>query len=337
MVKKNDSQSTTDMKITLKKKSDNTILIDEVIKITENIEGFVSTSWNKGIKGWIWDRSQPYQPLVVELLANDEVIAKSVADDFDMVLAEREIGNGKHAFKLRAKSWPELDLPVKLSVRIVGSSHLLWSTLIETQPEIVGLADATPIGHVDGVFEGELKGWAFDLTNPSESINVDILDNGEVITSIYCSEHRKDLSAAGYDAEYCGFSFALPISLLDGQTHLITVCYSGTRRTLPNGTFLYGITSESALTNHISNLVLAINKCQTELATVEQRLLARHEALLLIQRENMERELQVLRKLLINDTKNPIETIDTKKSKSSITVTDVASKKAMRIKQPTKN
>lgn len=275
------------------------IVSNGTIKVTELIEGAINTSWQSGLSGWIWDRSKPYQPLKVELLVNNEVIAQSVADKFDMALAEREIGNGKHAFSLRAKSWPELVLPVELSVRIADSFNLLWHTTIQNQADIEGLCDSYPIGHVDGVVSDELRGWAFDLANPIEPFSVDIHDNGNVIMTIDCSEYRKDLLSAGYTNGYCGFSFALPISLLDGQMHSLSVCYSGTQRSLPNGTLLYGLTKESALTKHLDNLVKTVNKCQSELATVEQRLLARHEALLVIQRENMERELQVLRKLLI--------------------------------------
>lgn len=272
--------------------------INEVISGTE-FEGAIYKDRKLGINGWVWDYSKPYQPLEVELLINNEIIVQSVADKFDMALAEREIGNGKHAFSLSVKYWPELAFPAELSVRIAGTTHLLWQTIIQSPFDIEGLFEIYPIGHVDGVVSGELRGWAFDLANPMEPFSVDILDDGIVIATINCTEYRKDLISAGYTNETCGFSFELPISLLDGQMHSLSVCYSGTQRSLPNGTLLYGLTKENALTKYIDKLIKTVIQYQSELATVEERLLARHEALLVIQRENIERELLVLRKLLI--------------------------------------
>ena len=270
------------------------------VKIREMIEGAVYPNRSSGLSGWVWDRSRPYHPLTVELLANNEVIAETVADKFDMELAEREIGNGKHAFNLSARLWPDLTFPVEISVRVAGTKHLLWKISVQNLADIEGIVESNPVGHVDGVVDGELRGWACDRFNFSKPISIDILDNNAVLETIVCTEFRKDLHFSGYGDGYCGFSFALPISLLDGMVHSITVCYSGTQRRLPNGALLFGLTKENELTKLISNLMKTVKQCRLDLATTEQRLIVRHEALLTIQRENIERELQVLRKLLID-------------------------------------
>jgi len=283
----------------------------DTVRLTPDIEGVLYPDRANGLHGWVWDRSKPYAPLSVELLAADNVIAKAVADQFDMGLVEREIGNGKHAFTLLAKTWPDIPLPVVVQVRVAGSAYVLGNIHVASAADIAGLAESAPVGHVDGVIEGEIRGWACNCGNPSVPANVDVLADGELLATIPCSSYRADLRVAGYAGGHGGFSFPLPLLLLDGKTHAVSVCYSGTNRPLPNGTMLFGLTKESELTRHIAELVQAVKLLQTELSTVEQRLLARHEALLTIQRENMDRELQVLRKLLIagaaqqNDVTSP--------------------------------
>ncbi|SFM89714.1 hypothetical protein SAMN05421880_1482 [Nitrosomonas nitrosa] len=62
-----------------------------------------------------------------------------------------------------------------------------------------------------------------------------------------------------------------------------------------------------------------VKQCRLDLATTEQRLIVRHEALLTIQRENIERELQVLRKLLIDRVDQKESRSDARPSSSKLT------------------
>lgn len=270
-----------------------------VTEVADFIEGAITSQDSLGLHGWVWHRGEPYRALTVQLYANDNLITQAVADRFDMDLVERHIGNGKHAFTLRAKSWPDFQLPVELEVRIKDTSFVLGKIQINNQNDIEGLAESAPTGHVDGVINGSFVGWAFNRSNLRVPISVDIIVDGDVIGTVACTDFRKDLKAAGYVDGNCGFSFPLPLFMLDGKTHSIAICYAGTQSRLPSGTMLFGLSKESNLTKCIDDLVMSLKLCQSELAMVEQRLLTRHEALLAIQRENIERELQVLRKLLI--------------------------------------
>lgn len=271
----------------------------EATEVVDLIEGAITSRDSLGLHGWVWNRGEPYQALTVQLYVNNKLIAQTVADRFDMDLVERHIGNGKHAFTLMAKSWPDIQLPVELEVRIKDTSFVLDKVQVNNQAEIEGLAESAPAGHVDGVIDGSFVGWAFNRSNLREPISVDIIVDGDIIGTVACTDFRKDLEAAGYADGNCGFSFPLPLFMLDGKTHSIAICYAGTQSRLPNGTMLFGLSKESDLTKCIDSLVVSLKICQSEFAMVEQRLLNRHEALLAIQRENIERELQVLRKLLI--------------------------------------
>lgn len=280
------------------------------------IEGEIKPITSSGLRGWVWDKSKPYHPLAVELYANNELLADALADEFDMELVERQIGNGKHAFTLQAESWPDLPLPVRIEVRVANGTHVLADFQINNVRDIEGLAKSAPTGHVDGVINGEINGWAIDRANPSSPTDVDLIVDGQIISSTTCSLYRADLKAAGYSDGHCGFSIPLPIDLLDGEMHSITICFSGTRTSLPNSNMLYGLSKESNLTKSISNLFKTIEKLKAELSLSEKRLLDRHEALLSIQRENIERELQSIRKILIeksDEIQSHSEPINSKK------------------------
>lgn len=307
------------MSISINERSSVIYSYGKTIKVTEDIEGAIDEDKSKGIRGWIWNRNKPYKPLEIELVVNNEVIAQTSADIFDINLAEQEIGNGKHAFILRAKSWPDYPFPVRLSIRVKETLHILATLEVQTLADLEGIAEFAPIGHVDGIIEGELRGWACDQANPSTPAMVDILVDGEIVETLDCSVYRKDMELGGYRDGYAGFSFPLPISLLDGKQHTISVCFSGTKHQLPNGSMLFGLTKETDLIKYLASLVITVQELKTELATVEQRLLERHEALLTIQRDNMERELQVLRSLLIekNDQKNSIKSASENLSKTT--------------------
>lgn len=284
------------------------------------IEGEIKPITSSGLRGWVWDKSKPYHPLTVELYANNELLADALADEFEMELVEKQIGNGKHAFTLQAKSWPDLPLPVRLEVRVANCTHVLADFQINNIRDIEGLATTAPAGHVDGVANGEINGWAIDRANPSSPIDVDLIVDGQIISSTTCSIYRSDLKAAGYSDGHCGFSIPMPLDLLDGEMHSITICFSDTQTSLPNSTMLYGLSKESNLTKSISNIFKTVERLKAEFSLAEKRLLDRHEALLSIQRENIERELQSIRKILIDKsdgTQSHSEPVSSKKPTSA--------------------
>jgi Domain of unknown function (DUF4082) len=88
----------------------------------------------------------------------------------------------------------------------------------------------------DGFYEGrveiidctQIKGWAWDIDRPNESINVDIYDGPNLIITIPANRFRQDLLNAGKGNGYHGFLTSIPSFLKDGQVHLISVKFGGT-------------------------------------------------------------------------------------------------------------
>lgn len=72
-----------------------------------------------------------------------------------------------------------------------------------------------------------LVGWAWDASQPITPISVDIYDGTQKIGTVRANQYRSDLPPAGIGNGWHGFSFSLPASIRDGQTHSIAIKYSG--------------------------------------------------------------------------------------------------------------
>lgn len=268
-----------------------------IIRVSSSVVGGISGNLNSGLRGWLFDSAAPGARLGVEILAENEVVARVSADKFDRSLAEAKVGDGCYAFITKIDWFPSLKLPVSISFRLSGTSTSFARLEVTSSLSLKTIARKACYGHVDGVSNGVLAGWAYDFA-ADEPASVDILLDNRVIATAVCDRYRSDLVAAGYGDGRAGFSYALPSGLLDASLQSITVCYAGTDKRLPNGSLLFGHQADNRILEYISNLNLEIKRCRADVVSLEKKVIERHEALLSIQRENIEQELSVLRKLL---------------------------------------
>jgi reprolysin-like metallo-peptidase family M12B len=99
-------------------------------------------------------------------------------------------------------------------------------TITSTTPSYQGFLDAAGCGIITG--------WAWDANLPNTIINVDIYDGATLISSTPANLSREDLVNAGIGNGFHGFSFTVPQSLKDGQTHTIRARFAGTVTELIN-------------------------------------------------------------------------------------------------------
>ena len=83
-------------------------------------------------------------------------------------------------------------------------------------------------GYVDGADCNSIWGWAWDRNAPNTRIDVDIYDNGSFFVRVPANLFRQDLLNAGKGDGYHAFSYTVPSSLRNGQTHSIQVKFGGT-------------------------------------------------------------------------------------------------------------
>jgi Beta-propeller repeat len=129
-----------------------------------------------------------------------------------------------------------------------GSAYVAGQTLSSnfpaqnaTQPANGGGIDAfvtrlAPPPHYGGSHDtascSTITGWAWDQSNPNNTVSVDIFDGTTLLATVPANVFRGDLLNAGYGNGYHGFSYTAPNSLKDGRAHSILVRISQTTTNL---------------------------------------------------------------------------------------------------------
>jgi hypothetical protein len=80
----------------------------------------------------------------------------------------------------------------------------------------------------------EIYGWAWNRQRPNSQISVDIYDGDKLLATVKADRLQQKLLDAGVGNGYYGFSYPVPASLKDRQTHSVSVRFSGTEEKLSN-------------------------------------------------------------------------------------------------------
>lgn len=86
-----------------------------------------------------------------------------------------------------------------------------------------------PEGYVDVVENNVVKGWAFDPSAPSRTVEVELLVDGQPAGAFAANRFRADLNQAGKGDGHHGFEIPVPGAALDGKPHQISVRMVGGR------------------------------------------------------------------------------------------------------------
>ncbi|WP_158543479.1 CmcI family methyltransferase [Dyella solisilvae] len=88
-------------------------------------------------------------------------------------------------------------------------------------------------GVVDGLVDGNLRGWAWFPGSPDAVARVAIQDGNEVLAEVEASEFRSDLAAAGKRGGHCAFLIPLPPMPDGGASLTVVVGTRGGKHELP--------------------------------------------------------------------------------------------------------
>ncbi|MFD1139478.1 T9SS type A sorting domain-containing protein [Larkinella insperata] len=79
-----------------------------------------------------------------------------------------------------------------------------------------------------------VTGWAWDQNYPNAALTVELVEGTTVHASAVASLYRQDLADAGTGTGSYGFRLPLPASLIDGNTHAVSVRVRGSTYALTN-------------------------------------------------------------------------------------------------------
>lgn len=92
--------------------------------------------------------------------------------------------------------------------------------------------DQSPyLGYVDGLHEGTVAGWCMERGGSGAAVTVEIFEGAQRLGVAVADIFRSDLLQFGGDG-HAGFSFPIPQSLMDGESHSLSV------RVGPKGEFV---------------------------------------------------------------------------------------------------
>ena len=220
-----------------------------------------------GVVGWAWDGNAPEAPVQVKLFAGGQLVGQAVANQFDDERVRTLVGPGVPGFITRLAVAPNGRYPLSLRVHDAAGNPLGEPLSVHAEAELSGLIGLEPMasyeGNIDGVYDGALKGWARDADAPDRPMELELRDTGVTIGHCTANLLREDLRLAGLHHGLYGFSLDLPVSLLDGRAHSLSVGVAGSKVTLRGGPIAFGPLATSALMTQVSAL-------QSEVAALRQ-------------------------------------------------------------------
>lgn len=77
-----------------------------------------------------------------------------------------------------------------------------------------------------------IHGWAWDTCHPDRRIRVEIVDGDQLVAVVRADRFRQDLLNEGKTDGNCAFTYRVPPSLRDGNSHSIRVRVAGTEQDL---------------------------------------------------------------------------------------------------------
>lgn len=298
-------------------------IISSTTRRRNDLEGGLIEITVDGVLGWVWNPADPAVPVEADLVCNGEVLGPVVADLFDDEKIRARKGPGVPGFVAKLLARPTGPYPITVELRS-RQGDLLGDALVVNHPRELGpapnVSDGTPNfeGYIDFVLDGYVTGWAWTPHNPDEQLHVDLMEDGQRLDRRPASLYREDLASAGKRNGFCGFRLELPISLLDDRVHSLKVVIANTAFELPGCSLNFGNLNISPLLKEVGGLRAEVARLTAQVERVVspsgelqikiiQTISERMGALLEVQRETIQAEIEVLRALAFRPASNELE------------------------------
>ncbi|RRB07464.1 CotH kinase family protein [Larkinella rosea] len=91
----------------------------------DNLEGFLSGADCSSFRGWVWNKTMPNTPLVVEFFEGYTVVGEKTAETFRQDLKDAGKGNGSHGYTFSTPDFLKDGKPHYISARVKGTGYVL--------------------------------------------------------------------------------------------------------------------------------------------------------------------------------------------------------------------
>lgn len=159
------------------------------------VVGIIEGLDRRHVSGWAWQREAPDQPVEVEVVDDDAVIIRGIADQFRADLEAAGIGGGCHGFVLPIPSDANFSDLGQIIVRVVNSGKVLpRSPSIELRlidQEVTQTDAVSNNGWLDLVAPHVVRGWV-RCPNFGESVLVSVCTRNNALTEKTISRKESD-------------------------------------------------------------------------------------------------------------------------------------------------
>ncbi|MDD2464761.1 MAG: tetratricopeptide repeat protein [Desulfobulbus sp.] len=171
--------------------------------------------------GWAYCPDRANQPLTIEILQGEQVVAVGLANQLREDLLAQGIGNGRYGFMIPIDP-AQVDANIPLQARESGNATLLpGSANISRQQPNAQVTKKIPLqGFFNGIVGGEARGWAFFPGQLTRTVKIEILQGEKVIAHGMADKFRQDLKNKGLGNGCHGFAIPVDPTLVHDASQL---------------------------------------------------------------------------------------------------------------------
>jgi len=188
-----------------------------------DVLGFVDNYKSGGVTGWVGFRKIPPEFIPVTVFLDGIPLSQARLTDMRPDVVNAGLCNA--AYKFNAV----FSLPKKGSLEVRYGEYSLRNSRHECRPG----KDCR--GNIDIVSHETISGWALDVNNPSDQVELALIIDGRTYTKFKPSVPRADVCKLFSGATACGFKLPTPEILLDGESHVVGVWVAETGQKLQRG------------------------------------------------------------------------------------------------------
>ncbi|SKC18860.1 hypothetical protein SAMN05660293_05365, partial [Dyadobacter psychrophilus] len=197
-------------------KNSNFVLASSPRSLNCAYEGSFETADCYAIKGWVWDRNNPNSALNIEILEGNTVVATTLAN---LDRTDINVGTGKYGFDFELPIAFRDGQPHQFNLRIKGTTFNLSGS-----PRTVNCQNNIYNGNFEVADCSKISGWVSATNYPNSAVDVELVEGNNVVVSATANIYRADLNMG---TKKYGFSIAIPSSLKNGQSRVLSVRVKG--------------------------------------------------------------------------------------------------------------
>lgn len=162
--------------------------------------------------GWVWVKQEPKLKLTVDLIVNDQKIARGLADQSRGDLIEAGIGDGKYGFRIKLPD----ELFLTPGVKEVTPQITINNSVFFLKPLQLKVGTKSVQGDIDNIIGGVIKGWSYYPEKLDKIVTIELRENnqnlGQALANIKGSKNEKH-----------GFVIQIPEELFDDKAHRLEI------------------------------------------------------------------------------------------------------------------